>query len=286
MISLKEGYLILALGSKRYLEMAANLACSIRVMDNKRPICIVHDTNINVGPELAHLFDHKVLLDTDPRYPHVMNKLRLFELSPYELTMFVDADCLLVKNDIDYHWNRAQKKPFSITGGKVTSGEWKGIDIAKILRQEGSPYLIKMNAGVFCFDKSKEAKNFFDGVNDFYLRRREVLNISLYHGERTQTDELYLGIFMGMQGMDCDNVNNVGMNSWMVSTWRAVYCDFRPQNGRSLIYKTDKHLFGIPVLPMKIVRLSPTFAHFIGLKPRRVYRRITSQFRAMERIGK
>lgn len=279
-----QGYIVLALGPSQYVAMATNLAASIRVMDGKRPICLIHDMGAIIPKIWADQFDHLVGLEPDTRYPHVMNKLRLFDLSPYALTMFVDADCVLVKRDVDDYWRKAEMRPFSITGAKSISGEWKGVNIADVLKQEGAQYLIRMNAGVFCFDKSASARSFFDGVNDFYLRRRDHLNISLYHGKKTQTDELYLGIFMGLSGMDCDNVANRGHNSWMVSTWRAVYCNFEPKIGKSIIYKGDRHILGLPFMPRSVTKLSPTFAHFIGLKPRLTYSRLTAQMRNLEQL--
>lgn len=280
MRSKTQGYLVLALGPTRYLDMAINLAASIRVIDPGRPICLVHDVGATIPAEARGFFDDFVELVGDQRYPHVMNKIRLFELSPYAGTMFVDADCLLVKPDIDHYWTAAATRPFSITGGKRTSGEWKGIQIEDVLKQEGADYLIQMNAGVFYFDKSAAAHEFFQGLEQYYLDRMERLNITNYKGPQSQSFELYLGIFMGLKGMDSENIPNIDGNSWMVSTWRAAYCDFNT-NGRSVIYKLGGYLFDLPFLPSSVTRLSPTFAHFIGLKPRRVYDRVARQFRAL-----
>ena len=38
-----QGYITLATGPQEYLEMAANLAASIKVMNSARPVCLVHD---------------------------------------------------------------------------------------------------------------------------------------------------------------------------------------------------------------------------------------------------
>ncbi|MFT8245529.1 hypothetical protein [Roseomonas sp. BN140053] len=276
-----QGYIVLALGPARYREMAANLAASIKVMDPGRPVCLVHDVGVTLDEEARALFDHTVALESDPRFPHVMNKIRLFELSPYTSTMFVDADCLLVKRDVDHYWNAVSSRPFSITGGKRRTGEWKGVRIEDVLRQEGAPYLIQMNAGIFHFDASEEAGTFFRELGEYYLSRMDRLNITNYKGPQSQSFELYLGLFMGLKGMNSDNVGNTGGNSWMVSSWRALRCDFDPRQGRSTIYKGDGHVLGLPFLPTRVVKLSPTFAHFIALKPRRVYARLAEQFRAM-----
>jgi hypothetical protein len=276
-----EGYIVLATGAASYVEMATNLAASIRVMDPRRRVCLVHDAGAALPEDARRLFTDFAPLAPDPRYPPVMNKLRLFGLSPYTRTMYVDADCLLVKRDVDRQWERASTRPFSITGDIATEGVWHGVRIEDVLRQEGAPYLIRMNAGVFQFDASAQAANFFAGLDRYFIERQEHLKISLYRGQRTHTDELYLGLWMGLNGMDAGNMANQGRNSWMVSTWRALWCDFRPERGHSLLLKGDHHLFGIPVLPRRVVPLSPTFAHFIGLKPQHVYRRLARQFRTL-----
>jgi hypothetical protein len=280
-----DGYIVLATGAAPYVEMATNLAASLRVMDPGRRVCLVHDEGAALPEETRRLFTDFAPLARDDRYPPVMNKLRLFGLTPYARTMYVDADCLLVKRDVDRQWARAASRPFSITGDMATTGVWHGVRIEEVLRQEGAPYLVRMNAGVFQFDDSPEAAAFFAGLDRYYLDRRDHLNISLYRGQRTQTDELYLGLWMGLNGMDAANMANQGRDSWMVSTWRALWCDFRPEQGRSLILKGDRHLLGVPVLPRRVVPLSPTFAHFIGLKPRRLYARLARRFRdiALER---
>lgn len=275
----RQGYVVMATGLPRYTEMAVNLAASIRVMDPRRPICLVHDAEIDIPAYHRAAFDRTVGLSPDPLYPHVMNKLRIFDASPYDETMYVDADCLLVKTDVDRHWQAAAERDFSITGEKRRRGEWKGVRIEDVLHQEGADYLIQMNAGVFHFKKTAAAAEFFRNLNAFYLCRRNALNIALYKGVRTQTDELYLGVFMGLNGMDCANMANVGENSWMVSTWHALWCAVDVPVGRSLVYKGDNHLLGLPFFPTRVARLSPTFLHFIGLKPRHLYSRLSRRFR-------
>jgi hypothetical protein len=273
-----EGYLILATGSAHYADMACNLAASIKVMDGTRPICLVHDGNIALQPADRALFDDLSVLPPDSRYPGFMNKIRLFPVSPYQRTMFVDADCLLVKRDIDRYWAMTRPFFFGITGDSRMSGEWKGADIAAMLRQEGAPYLVQMNSGVFAFDNSPEAAAFFAGLNDFYLRRRNQLGIGLHRGKPAQTDEIYIGLWMGLNGLESCG-GKLGENSWMVSTWRALRTCIDPGRGRSLIHKPRHAIAGVPNPIGGWDRLSPSFVHFIGLKPRRTYQRLSAYFR-------
>lgn len=276
-----QGYVTLATGDRKYLEMAANFAASIKVMDPKRRVCLVHDFADALDPALAAFFDDLVPIPRDARYPHVMNKIRLFEASPYDQTMFVDADCLLMKHDVDRYWAHAAQHFFCITGTPERRGEWKGIMIEDVLRKRGIDYMIVMNAGVFYFDHSEASRTFFSEFKSFYIEEIETLAISNYKGKGSHSFELYLGIFLGMKDMRHILMPNFGNNSWMVTTWRIAFCRFDIAAGRSEIYKLSDFLFGIPILPTKIVRLSPTFPHFVGLKPKRTYARLAAEFRRL-----
>jgi hypothetical protein len=274
-----EGYLLLATGPERYLDMARNLAASLRIMDGTRRICLVHDENYRRTDADLRYFDDYAVLPNDVLYPGFMNKIRMFPLSPYGRAMFVDADCLLVKRDVNDYWKAARTLPFAITGGRRTSGEWKGADVGKLLVQEGAPYLVQMNSGVFAFDRSPASAAFFEGLNDFYLRRREHLGVGLHRGTPAQTDEIYIGLWMGMNGMDSCPTGH-GENSWMVSTWRAFWMQADPEAGSVMMRKPRKSYFGVPLPIGGWDRLSPSFIHFIGLKPRPLYQRLSRHFRA------
>ncbi len=272
-----EGYLLLATGDTRYLDMARNLAASIRVMDGTRRICLVHDEGYQAKSVDRRLFDDYAILEDDPLYPGFMNKIRLFSVSPYARAMFVDADCLLLKRDISIYWDAARPFPFATTGAPCISGEWKGVDVAKLLKQEGATYLVKICSGVFCFDKSPEAKEFFSGLKDYYLRRRDFLGIGLHRGKPAQTDEIYIGLWMGLTGIGAC-IDNFGENSWSVSTWRAFWLSLDPTLGSATLRKPKHSIRGIPNPMGGWDRLSPSLVHFVGLKPRRAYQRMAAYF--------
>jgi len=281
-----EGYLILATGPAKYIEMARNLAASIRVMDPARRICLVHDEHAVLAVADAKYFDDQAVLPDDPVYPGFMNKIRLYPTSPYRRTMFVDADCLMVKRDVDRWWRAAEGLPFAIGGNPQRHGEWKGADVAQLLRQEGAPYLVQMNSGVFCFDDSPQARDFFTGLNDFYLRRKDFLCVGLHRGAPAQTDEIYIGLWMGLNNMlgACRNSREQGQDmSWMVSTWRGFGIRMDPARDIARLRKPRRSTMGIPNPLGGWDLLSPTVLHCIGLKPAPLYRRLAAYFRA--RVG-
>ena len=277
-----EGYLLLATGPARYADLARNLAASIRVMDGTRPVCLVHDEHFSPNPGDECFFDSYALMPTDAAYPGFMNKIRLFDRSPFQRSMFVDADCLLMKRDVETWWHLARAHPFAITGTAKRQGEWKGADIATLLRQEVAPFLIQMNSGVFCFDRSPAALRFFAGLNDFYRRRSHALEVGLHRGKPAQTDEIYLGLWMGLCGIG-PMVSRIGADTWMTSTWRAFRYQLCAAKGVSVLRKPTRSIAGIPNPIRGWDTLSPTFVHFVGLKPFRQYEALAQHFRATAR---
>ena len=273
-----EGYLLLATGPAHYVELARNLAASLKVMDGTRPVCLVHDQDHEPKPGDERLFDDYSLLPHDSSYPGFMNKLRLFGHTPYRRSMFVDADCLLMKRDVETWWRMAQPYSFAISGTPRRRGEWKGADITTLLQQEGAPYLVQMNSGVFCFDRSAEAARFFHGLIGFYERRHHALGVGQHRGVRAQTDEIYLGLWMGICGIG-PMASRIGNDTWMNSTWRAFGYKLQPAQDVSVFQKPSRCIAGIPNPLAGWDTLSPTLVHFVGLKPRRHYEPLASEFR-------
>lgn len=274
-----QGYITLATGSRAYYDMAENLAASIRVMDPGRPIALAHDHDAVISPAARRLFDYLIPLPNDPNYVTVTNKFKLFELSPFDQTMFVDADCLLVKRDIDRYWDIGAQSFFTIPGNCRRTGTWKAKHITDLMRQEGVGHVVEVNAGVFTFDKSQHGRDFFAGLNAFYLERKEALSVNTHSGTRKYSDEMYLSIYMAKTGVSPWDRNHSLRDSWMVTTYRSLVLHVDPKRGEALILKPTGYLFDIPFLPTGLTRISPTFAHFVGLKPAGVYARLSAAFR-------
>ncbi len=147
--------------------MARNLAALLRIMDGARPTCLMHDGDVWLDAADAQRLDDCAVLTDDPPYPGLKNKTRLLPTPPCRRAMLVDADCPLLERDIDVYWAMTQPHPVAVTGDRRAHGEWKGADVARLLRQEGAPSLVQTNSGVFCFDNKLKAESFFAGLNDF-----------------------------------------------------------------------------------------------------------------------
>jgi hypothetical protein len=274
-----QGYLTIALGSDRYVEMAVNLAASLRHFDKSRPICLVHDDKVTIPEDARKLFTHFVKLETRDDYVGCMNKILLDEVSPFEETMYIDADCLLVKDDIDRHWKALSRNYFGMTGDKRHTGQWNNLNIDSARQRFSIPHVVQMNSGVFYFRRGEESARFFSRLRALYRDHRDELS-NIHQGRKNQyADEPFFGIAMAEFGIE-PLQGEPGQGSLMVTTWRARNCSFRPDIQYSRIDKPKAFWFGISLLPKGWVQHSPTIAHFIALKPRSVYDKIVEYFRS------
>ena len=98
-----------------------------------------------------------------------------------------------------------------------------------------------------------------------------------HRGSPTQTDQNYIGLWIGLIGMDnCGGREEE--SSWMASTWRAFWMVIDPEHGTSVLRKPRRSIMGIPNPVRSWDRLSPSFMHFVGLKPKRRYSRLAADF--------
>ncbi len=281
-----EGYLTLALGHPRYLSMAMNLARSLRYFDPGRPVCLVHDGAVAITGAASRLFDYFVDLTPLPGYVGCLNKIRAYEATPFERTMYVDADCLLVKDDISRQWNRISSTYFAMTGEKKTSGRWNNLDVERVCRELALPYVVQMNSGVFGFSRCAESARFFERLKSLYREHRDMLS-NIHQSRAGQyADEPFFGTAMGEFGIEPVGGEDAGGGAWMISTWRARNCVFDPARGFSRIDKPSSYWFGLGQLPRTWVRHSPTIAHFISLKPHQAYEKTSEYFERELQAGR
>lgn len=269
------GYITVALGDQKYYDMAANLARSIKKYDRVNPVCLIHDGLLYANHTYRTVFDDNVVIPPKDNYIGCLNKLRLYEYSPYEKSMFVDADCLMVRAGIDIYWRELDKYYFTMTGEKVKSGKWYNMDITEAMRILAIPYIVRMNSGVFYFKKSPDAAHFFKICQDLVAAHANIL--STYHQARPGqwADEPFFGAAMGICGLD--PIGSVADNSWMVTTWRSSGFRYASPDGGLEFKKHRKFLFGISLLPYSYVVHRPIFAHFISLRPKSIYRELANK---------
>ncbi len=190
---------------QRYLDIAANLALSVRRHD-ARPISVLINPKIKFNPAYTSLFDQVITVPDDPDIKGAMNKLRLFGLTPYQRTMYIDSDCLLFSPRIEFFWRKYRGQAFAVEGHKQSKGPAFGCslgvkDAGELCRLFDLPYITVFNAGVIYFEKTDASKAVFDKTRAIYNGpHREAVSYGYKHkGE--YNDEPFFGVALASLGI-------------------------------------------------------------------------------------
>lgn len=101
----QKGFITLATGNEQFYKMAHNLLLSYRYhTKSKTPFAILCDRRNEWTAE----FDDVIVIDY-PTYSYV-DKMRILDLSPYDETIFIDADCLIYR-DLTPLWDIFKEGP-------------------------------------------------------------------------------------------------------------------------------------------------------------------------------
>jgi hypothetical protein len=171
-VNLEEGYLALAFDDPRYVEIAANLALSIRRLDT-RPISLVVNEGQTVPDDYRPLFDQILAVPPDPTVRGAMNKLRMIDITPYTRTMYVDGDCLLINAKTEFFWLKYRGQGFAVEGHRQSSGPVFACslgqkDAGELCRMLNVPSLTVFNAGVIYFETTDQGRAVFAKARELY----------------------------------------------------------------------------------------------------------------------
>ncbi len=200
-----EGYIAIALDDQRYLDLAANMALSIKRIDT-RPVSVVVNKAIQVPKAYVAIFDHIIVAHDDPTIRGAMNKARLFEFTPYDRTMYIDADCFLFNSRIEFFWRKFAGRSFAVEGHRQSTGPVFACslgqkDAAALCAQFNIPYLTVFNAGVMYFERCDATKKIFEEVLDLYRgTHRDVISYRYKH-EGEYADEPFFAVALARAGI-------------------------------------------------------------------------------------
>jgi len=189
------GIITIALGSETYIRMAKDLALSARKHCATTPRAVVTDSR---DAELAALFDAVVPVDASLGDP-LFQKLCLDRYSPYDETLFIDCDSLIV-GDVDFIWRACKGRSSAFVGQKQTTGSWYGADVATVCQACNVPWLGTLNSGMIFFRAGDAASKMFASGRRA-MARCQSLGFDLFRGD-TYSDEIGFSIAFGEQGVD------------------------------------------------------------------------------------
>jgi len=193
----KRGIITIAHGKARYLNMARHLGRSLRLHAPKLPTAIVTDAD---NQAFEDCYDHVIPLQKEYGR-NVEQKLHLDLYSPFEETLFIDADSLVAK-PIDWIFDDYQAVSFTSPGYEFilpgdTDDQWHA-DFDHIFSELHLERLPKFNGGVYFFRKDPIADRLFVQARKIWSRYREY-GIKEFRG-CGPPDELLFSIAMSLEG--------------------------------------------------------------------------------------
>lgn len=191
--SVSRGVITLAFGSKTYVEVARSLARSIRLNSPGAVIAIVSDF-----PRDTLIDDFDIVIPLEPNHPGLYHKLALDKYSPFDETMFIDSDCLVVR-DLGPLWSVLDRREFAVAGAMVSSGTWFGADIEVLCDRLGVDELPKFNSGWIAWRRGREASEVFGRARSSWQEYR-ALGFDQFRATLAVADEPLIAIGMALAG--------------------------------------------------------------------------------------
>jgi hypothetical protein len=146
------GIITIAFGVK-HIDLASNLAKSLIINNSNILRAVVTD---NVGKQrLKDYYDIIIPLQTSVN-SNLFHKLLLNEYSPFDETLFIDADCLVYK-DLNPVFELLSKQSFANVGKEISNGEWY-MDVKSVIKSLSLDSIPQINGGIYYF-KSDELAN-------------------------------------------------------------------------------------------------------------------------------
>lgn len=156
----RRSVLTLAVGPAVYLQMAVNLARSFRAWhtDERIQFHIITDYHGTLPPDLDFVQIRRIKVGEFGT--GFSPKLYLDKLGATEETLFIDGDCLCVR-DLAPVFDRFQGRDVGVIGNCCSSGEHFG-DIADRCRRFGVRWLPVFVGGLYFVRKTETAQKVFD----------------------------------------------------------------------------------------------------------------------------
>lgn len=237
------GFLTMAFGAPRYIAQAEALAHSLRLHMPDLPICLVTDKPREVG-----LFDDIVVMDPIGVRGTVL-KTRMYDYSPYEETLFIDSDCLVMR-PIHDHIDKMRAWDFTpVCNSYLKAGDtdlWLE-DIGAALEKVGGEAFAKFNGGIYFFRKSEHAREVFFRSLEI-LERASDLGV-LDFDSAGPGEETLIGLALAQMQAGPLYDDDFGLMRTPLNSSGAIFVD--PVAGRSRIAKNGREM-------------SPAILHFCG----------------------
>jgi hypothetical protein len=196
------GYLTMAVGKLRYVEMAVDMVLSLRE-HTELPIAIAVDPVLDplVAERYSNVFDQVVLVPQRFLDGRAL-KYGTAAATPFDETMFVDADCIVL-DSLDGLFSILESTDMAMVGERLTSSQDQnhhGFSTRTLMRRFDLDHYLKTNSGLFCFRREPGVQIMEECLECYLHEARPRLRWSLLFG-RWLGDEIAFGIVGGRRGI-------------------------------------------------------------------------------------
>lgn len=203
MTDMKKGFVTVATG-KYYYWLAENLVMSYRLFsDDGIPFCLITD---KAGKDYFSktwrnkLFDEFIVLDK-PHYSY-MDKMMVYYNTPFDETIFLDADVHIIDN-ISFLFDK-----FEQNGSEVSlNGSYRSLSVMmsnhfekKTIDRFGFTRYIAFGGGMYYYKKSERANQFMKYIFDELIPNYDEFGLKRFLGRIA--DEPLFSVSMMIHGMD------------------------------------------------------------------------------------
>ena len=203
MSAVSRGYVTMAVGKAHYLEMAVDMALSLRG-HTAHPITLAADEALAAEAEGRYpsVFDSVVRLEERFLVGRAL-KYGTAAASPYEETIFVDADCIVL-GSLDCLWRVLDSTDMAMVGEQLSADEDQnhhGFSTRDLIQRFGLESYLKTNSGLFCFRRTPTLAVMDECLECYLHEARPKLRWSILSGAWLG-DEIAFGIVGGRRGID------------------------------------------------------------------------------------
>lgn len=196
------GYLTLASGASDFLEMAVDMALSLRA-HTELPIAITCDAGLAklAGERYSSVFD-AVTLMPERFLQGRIRKYGVAEASPFEETVFIDADCIVL-SPLDHLFGALESEDLSMLGQQLTREDdtnHHGFSTRWLMKRFDLERYLKTNSGVFAFRREPAMRIMDEFRRCFEEEAEPRLRWALLRGAWLG-DEIAIGIVGGRLGL-------------------------------------------------------------------------------------
>lgn len=172
---MKEGIVTIATGDKKYINMAIALGISISINSPGIQTAIITDSDNLL---LKKLFNY-IIPPPDGNVSGFFLKTALYDYTPFDKTIFIDSDCLVMKN-LSVVFDKLKNEQFVLCGEDINSGFWY-TDIESLLKKIGRTSIPKFNSGFIFFIKTVKTKKIFQEAQDVF-HKQDYYEIQQFKG--------------------------------------------------------------------------------------------------------